>query len=146
MSAAYSLRDVTRSDLDFMYDVKREAMRAYVEATFGGWDEVDQRARFERGFTPHADRVVVVDGRDVGTLSVDWEGAQVFIAGIYLAADVRGRGLGTALIEDVLARARVERRAVTLRVLKENPRARALYERLGFVVSGTTDTHFEMRC
>lgn len=34
--------------------------------------------------------------------------------------------------------------SVRLRVLKANPRAAALYERLGFAVTGETDTHVLM--
>jgi ribosomal protein S18 acetylase RimI-like enzyme len=33
---------------------------------------------------------------------------------------------------------------VMLQVLKVNPKAKALYERLGFTVYETTDTHFKM--
>jgi GNAT superfamily N-acetyltransferase len=141
----YGLSRAQRSDLDFMYAVKKRGMQAYVEATWGPWDEADQRARFERGFTPEHDRIVLVDGRRVGTLSVDWRRDPVFIAGIYVDAHVRGHGLGAAVIGDVLAQARGLGRTVALRVLKTNPRARALYARLGFAVCGTTDTHVEMR-
>jgi ribosomal protein S18 acetylase RimI-like enzyme len=34
---------------------------------------------------------------------------------------------------------------VELGVFKINDRARALYERLGFITTGETGTHFEMR-
>jgi GNAT superfamily N-acetyltransferase len=141
----YSLRDAQTSDLDFMYQVKREGLRAYVEATWGPWDETAQRARFDGLFVPSADRVIVVDGRDVGTLSVDWSSDPVFVAGIYLLAEIRGAGLGTEIFADILARAGAMDRAVELRVLKTNPRARSLYERLGFATAGVTDTHVQMK-
>jgi ribosomal protein S18 acetylase RimI-like enzyme len=35
--------------------------------------------------------------------------------------------------------------SVTIEVLKVNPRARALYERLGFEVTGETPMHLQMR-
>ncbi|MFC2079227.1 GNAT family N-acetyltransferase [Candidatus Bipolaricaulota bacterium] len=48
--------------------------------------------------------------------------------------DVRGRGIGTQLIDAVLARAQTEgKRFVTLEVEDINPRVKRLYERLGFV-------------
>jgi ribosomal protein S18 acetylase RimI-like enzyme len=52
----------------------------------------------------------------------------------------RGRGLGSAIVRDLLAEAHARSVPVTLQVLKENPRARGLYERLGFAVTGETDT------
>lgn len=41
----------------------------------------------------------------------------------------------------VMEEARALRVPVRLRVLKVNPRARAFYERLGFVCAGETETH-----
>jgi ribosomal protein S18 acetylase RimI-like enzyme len=44
-------------------------------------------------------------------------------------------GIGSDFEEDLLGRARNDRRRISLRVLKVNP-AKTLYERLGFVVVG----------
>jgi len=50
-------------------------------------------------------------------------------------ADVRGQGIGTQLLDAVVALANAEgKRYVTLEVEDINPRAKCLYERLGFVV------------
>lgn len=58
--------------------------------------------------------------------------------GIAVAAEARGRGIGTLLLREICREA--ERRglsAVRLDVIDTNPRARALYEREGFVSAGT---------
>jgi ribosomal protein S18 acetylase RimI-like enzyme len=59
---------------------------------------------------------------------------QFLVDGIFVRSDARGGGVGTALIEAVCAEA-VRRgcREVLLDVTDTNPRARALYERRGFV-------------
>ena len=62
---------------------------------------------------------------------------------VFLLPEAQGRGIGTRLVEEVLAASRATRRPVRLRVLRVNP-ARRLYERLGFKVTGETETHFEM--
>jgi len=50
-------------------------------------------------------------------------------------ADVRGQGIGTRLVDAVVALANAEgKRCVTLEVEDINPRALRLYDRLGFVV------------
>ena len=58
--------------------------------------------------------------------------------GMYVAPEARGRGLGRALLEAVIAHARtltgVER--LTLSVVPDNQAARSLYLRLGFVSFG----------
>lgn len=60
-----------------------------------------------------------------GVLSMD---------GIAVSQEARGKGAGTALLDEVAEVARrAGKRAVRLDVIDTNPRARALYERNGFV-------------
>lgn len=59
--------------------------------------------------------------------------------GICVAEDARGLGIGSALIGAICDEARARgHSAVRLEVVDSNPRARALYERLGFVVTQET--------
>jgi ribosomal protein S18 acetylase RimI-like enzyme len=141
----YWLREVTDADMDFMFEVKRSGMREYVASTFGEWNDADQRARFEALGTPQYDRIVVTSRGDVGTLCVTWDSDPAFLAGIYLAPAARGAGLGSAIIGDILDRARELARVVQLRVLRTNTAARRLYERLGFRVVGDSDTQLLMQ-
>ncbi len=54
--------------------------------------------------------------------------------GIFVSATARGQGVGTALLQAVFAEARARGMSrVQLDVIETNPRARALYERQGFV-------------
>lgn len=56
--------------------------------------------------------------------------------GICVAEEARGLGIGTALIGAICDEGRARgHAAVRLEVVDSNPRARALYERLGFVVT-----------
>lgn len=57
--------------------------------------------------------------------------------GIAVAEEVRGMGVGSALLAEIVAIARrAGKRAVRLDVVDTNPRAKALYLRRGFVVEG----------
>jgi ribosomal protein S18 acetylase RimI-like enzyme len=79
-----------------------------------------------------------------------------YVAHLGVAADQRSRGVGAALVLHLLDRGRRERcRVAELDVATTNPRARALYERLGFVVTrerrstlsdsrGTVPNHLRM--
>ncbi|MFU1479004.1 GNAT family N-acetyltransferase [Roseovarius sp. C7] len=60
--------------------------------------------------------------------------------GICVAREARGQGIGSALLDAILAEARRhDLPRVRLDVVAENPRARALYERKGFVAAGDSE-------
>ena len=66
---------------------------------------------------------------------------QMLLDGIFVASEARGRGVGSALIDAVVAEAR-QRGMVQVRldVIDTNLRARALYERYGFTPTGRVET------
>jgi ribosomal protein S18 acetylase RimI-like enzyme len=59
------------------------------------------------------------------------------IWGVYVRGAFRGRGVGHAVISEILRHAHTLVQQVHLSVVTENGSAKALYERLGFVVYGT---------
>lgn len=59
------------------------------------------------------------------------------IWGVYVRVAYRRRGVGRAVISEILQHARTLVKQVHLNVSAENDAARALYERLGFAVYGT---------
>lgn len=61
--------------------------------------------------------------------------------GILVKASARGRGVGSMLLQAILNEARARRLdEVQLDVIDTNPRAKALYERTGFVAIGEEQT------
>ncbi|MEI8132663.1 MAG: GNAT family N-acetyltransferase [Leptolinea sp.] len=63
------------------------------------------------------------------------------VEAIAVSENVRGKGIGTRLLESVITRARAEGYdAVALEVVDTNPRARRLYESMGFKLTKTS--HF----
>ena len=81
---------------------------------------------------PHADRLVLVyAGADIGRLYLGRGQQQYSIIDIALLPEFRGKGLGSALLLDILEEAGREGRSVAIHVEKHNP-ARGLYQRLGF--------------
>lgn len=67
------------------------------------------------------------------------------VFGIGLREDYKGIGLGKKLMRYVLSKARARGlRRITLTVIKENTKARALYEKFGFKVAGQTKDSWKM--
>ncbi|PUB15481.1 GNAT family N-acetyltransferase [Yoonia sediminilitoris] len=74
----------------------------------------------------------------IAALERDVENKRFLMDGLFVAADARGKGVGTALLQELYAEAR--RRGYTqvrLDVVDTNKRARALYEQEGFEAIGT---------
>ena len=136
----FEVRQATPGDRDTLYRIKREAMRPYVEQVWG-WDEEYQERRFRQGYDHTETQVVLVDGLAVGLLRVSESESAVFIDQVEIVPDYQDRGIGTALINDLLARGR----PVELGVLKVNDDAGRLYERLGFRVISDNEKHYQMR-
>ena len=78
--------------------------------------------------------VVVLEQR----ISYDW------LDEILLKPEYRERGIGTSLVQQIIADARSRRCPLRLQVLHENDRAKSLYERLGLEVVETLENHFLM--
>ena len=141
----YTLRPATHADAEFACAVKLHGLRPYVEALTSSWDEARHRASFHAHYDPERTQIVLADGEEIGVLRVEQRPTEVVLAEIYLGAAARNRGIGSAVVRDVVAAAHAQGRKVTLQLLRPNP-VRQLYERLGFRVVGETVTHFRMEC
>jgi ribosomal protein S18 acetylase RimI-like enzyme len=137
-----SFRPAEAEDEDFLFDLHRQSMRAYIEETFGVWDEGWQRDYFHQHFHPQALQIIQVDGQDGGVLYLQERTEEFFIAGIEILPAYQRRGIGSTVIRGVIAEATRQGKPVALKVLKSNRAARSLYQRLGFGVTGETDTHY----
>ena len=88
--------------------------------------------------------VVLASGEPAGRLYLARADGELRVIDIALLPEYRGRGIGSALMAAVIARAEQEGRSVTLHVEPWNP-ARRLYERLGFESEGIRGIYEFMR-
>src|SRR5262245_18041314 len=89
-------------------------------------------------------RIVMLDGTDVGWLQSFIVDDALFLAQLFVDRTLRGRGIGTALVNGLIEEGARAGRAVTLGVVKTNPALR-LYERLGFRTTHEDERKFYMR-
>jgi ribosomal protein S18 acetylase RimI-like enzyme len=94
--------------------------------------DVERRSRAVQ-YPDAIDRIVVVEGRDVGRLLVDRTVARTLLVDVSLLPDWRGRGIGGALVRTLVDESDATGVPVHLTVRRENPAIR-LYRRAGFVV------------
>jgi len=142
-SGEITLRVAAKEDLEFLFSLLRASLGPYVEQTYGPWKDEEQRTRFFASTDPATHRIIELDGRPVGCLAVRWLPDQVKLDRILLLPAHQNRGIGTHLVREVVAKAGVAGLPVRLRVFRVNP-ARRLFECLGFVATGETETHVLM--
>lgn len=141
----FTFRAASEADYPWLWALKRQTMRPYVEQMWGGWDEEAQEEFFRRNFLPSTIRVIVVEGRDVGLLHVEREPAALFLANVQILPEFQNRGLGSAVVRRVMDEAHTAGLPLRLQVLKSNRPARRLYERLGLEVTEEGSMHDQMR-
>lgn len=88
--------------------------------------------------------VIEQEGRAIGRLYFDRQPDDVCIVDITLIPEMRGSGLGTVLLREILDEAAASGKTVSIHVEYFNP-ARHLYDRLGFKEIGTSGVYFHMR-
>jgi ribosomal protein S18 acetylase RimI-like enzyme len=88
--------------------------------------------------------IVLADGVPVGAFSSSRSEQDVTLLELLVLPAHQNRGIGTRVVQQLQQEARDKRVPLLLQVLHLN-RARQLYERLGFRVFETTETHYRMR-
>lgn len=136
-----SLRPATEADLPFLLALRQESMGPHLAAAGLTGSPEDFMQRVKHRFD--CAQIILADARPVGLLKVlrgpdSWKVMQ-----LQLSDGLRGQGLGRRLLEDVIAAATRAGVPVTLSVLRANP-AKALYERLGFIIVGEDEHEFHM--
>jgi len=147
-----TLRPALPEDEPFLFEVYASTRTA--ELALVPWTDEEKYAFVQMQFNaqrqsyvqqyPQAQWLIILHEEvPVGRLIVNRAEDEILLMDIALLPEQRGCGIGTALINDLLAEARRTDRPVRLHVEYFNPAAR-LYERLGFTQIGEVGVYFEM--
>ncbi|MFD4315232.1 GNAT family N-acetyltransferase [Streptomyces sp. NPDC058548] len=128
----WSLRPGRAEDIETMAELRAIVMRDDL-VRLGRYDEHRVRQRLRDGFSPEHTSVIETDGGFAGCVTLrPYEGGEgLYLEHFYLAPEAQGRGLGTAVLRELLTRADEAAAPVRLVVLQGSA-ARRLYEREGF--------------
>lgn len=139
----YELRRAGENDYEFIYQMKKDAYKKYVEVNYGAWDEEQQREYFAKFIEACKESAFVItcEGNDIGFYNGCLEGDSYEIGNICIVPEYQNRGIGTAILNDVLSEN--ADKEIRLQYFKQNPVGR-LYERLGFKLAEETAYHYRM--
>ena len=138
----YKIRFATPNDHDLIYALKAESVRPYVEKIWG-WDEDYQKKDFDGDFSRMEQfNVIEVDGRFVGFVQYYFEYPYFEVVEIHLLPEYRGKGIGSQILRYLQKACIAQDRKIRIGCFKENYRAKHLYQKLGFMQTKETDTHY----
>src|SRR3954454_21244666 len=151
--AGMTFRRITDAALPFL--CRLYALPRTEELAVTGWSQQQQQHFLQQQFEAQHDHyqryfqnadflVIERAGVPIGRLYLGREAREHRIVDIALLPEHRRKGLGEALLRDLLEEAAAAGKAVTIHVEKFNP-AMGLYRRLGFVTVGEEGAYDLMR-
>lgn len=131
----YVLRKATYADNDIAYQIKRSALKEYVEKTWG-WTEDFQRDYHKMHFSPVNMHMIEAEGKPVGLIKRSRRKNFIFIEDLYLIPAWQNKGIGSHIMRSIQDECRQSGKMIRLEVLDKNQKGIAFYKRHGFVITG----------
>lgn len=139
---AVSFRPATAADRDFLLRVYTATRTDELAAV--PWPPAEKEAflrqqfetqdcAYHEDYPAEAFQIILIGGTPAGRLYLDRTPEELHLIDIALLPEHRGHGLGTALLQAIIAEAQVLARPIRLYVEHFNPALR-LYQRLGFTM------------
>jgi ribosomal protein S18 acetylase RimI-like enzyme len=147
-----SLRPYQENDRDFLF--KLYASTRVDEIAPFGWPAAQQEAFLRMQFTSQQQwysmsyaqaehQIIEQDGAPIGHLMVSREKQAATLVDIALLPEHRGKGIGGALVRELIEQCDQQKLPLRLQVLRTNPALR-LYERLGFLRTAEDQVYIQM--
>lgn len=134
-----STRQATLDDFNFVFYTKKEALYKYIKKIWG-WDDTVQYKWLELCYFPENISILKNGDTDIGLLEICIEQDYIDLVNIEIIKEYRSYGIGTNIIKKVIDNVTTQKR-VSLRVFKDNNKAKKLYRRLGFKKFGSSENH-----
>ncbi|MDI3319178.1 GNAT family N-acetyltransferase [Pinibacter soli] len=130
----YKLIRAINGDSELIFDIKKRSIKPYVEKMFG-WDEEWQRQFVYKNYKPQDIEFIIAEDHCIGLLEVQEYDDEIFLKNILIVNEYQEKGIGTAILKQLIERAGELHKPIRLEVLAINERAEAFYKRLGFAVT-----------
>ena len=131
---------------DLFYDARAPEFASLPAAVSGPLLEMQQLAQiraYAEKFPAAVNQIVWIEGERAGRLLVSSTAAEIHLVDVALLGRFRGQGVGTQLVAELCRKARAANLPLRLSVQGGNPAYR-LYQRLGFVATGSDGVYFAM--
>ena len=152
IGTSISTRPVTSDDHEFLFEVYQSSRGDDLRGL--GWEQARVieflRMQYEahqqfhdREFKNATDEIILVGGERAGRLVIERREHEIRWIDLSLLPQFQNSGVGSFLIRKIQDDARRTRKPLRLQIIRFN-RAVNLFERLGFVRTSETGTHFQL--
>jgi len=139
----YSYRKAEQAQKENIFKLYCLVMRDYISKIWG-WDDQWQENDFSSHFDPEGITLVHKEQELAGYSHVENRGDQIFIRMIVVHPRHQHKGIGSRLLESVIAEGKEQSKGIGLEVFKINHEAMKFYERYGFNVEDETSSSYVM--
>jgi ribosomal protein S18 acetylase RimI-like enzyme len=142
----YTLRQATQEDAELLFNIKIEAMRPVHSLRHPGevFNYDEEFKKYLVKFVPANVKVIQYNGKDVGRFRTEKLPDTIYIGGLQILPEFQNKGVGSAILGDLITDANNAGVFVTLEVSDLNHKAIALYKRMGFVENGKVENGIGM--
>jgi ribosomal protein S18 acetylase RimI-like enzyme len=135
----FRLEPIDDTDFEFRFGVYKATIKPYLDQMLD-WTDAEEEAFLRSNLTQTSNHAaIMVAGERVGTTQIVETADSISLHQIAIVPEYQGRGIGSAIVQSLIARAEVTGKPVHLSVFHANTGARRLYERLGFTVVADTE-------
>ena len=146
------MRSVQPEDRSFLVELYKSSRGDDLRGL--GWDEqrisefLDMQYEAQQNFYDNdyrdaTDELILLADKPIGRLMIESRPHEIRCIELALLPEYREHGLGTEIIQKLQEKARREKKPLRLQVIRFS-RAVNLFDRLGFVRTSETGTHFQM--
>lgn len=126
----YKLRQATTEDCRLLFRLQKLDGAQFNQ---GDTEQIVKFKEYESAFNPDEIQVICIDDEPVGRLRVV-RSDDLYLGGIQILPEYRGKGVGTAVLQDLINESKNTSKKIRLEVFHHNYPAIKLYEKMGFKV------------
>ncbi|ASW76096.1 acetyltransferase [Chryseobacterium piperi] len=142
MNLQLEYRKAQENDVEFLLNLRMKTMTEhYQNSNLPTTKEYTLKRvlyQFEKA------HIIILDCQPIGLLKIDRRTDEIEVMQLQIDPNLQGKGIGQAILQDIIAEASLTGKSVSLSVLKTN-KAQKLYSDLGFTIIGEDEHSYFMK-
>lgn len=115
----YTLRNCTCDDAAFIFELKKQCMKWYIEKIYG-WDDEVQKTKTSNELKRNIDnmKIIMVENKDIGVTTFE-KGDDYRVGLTIIHPDYQNKGIATSLISGYISAAKTDGKRIIIKVFKD---------------------------